>query len=456
MATLIFDAGDFPFSADFAVAPGAVAHEGHEIHAGAVWVGAAGGIAFVVVARVGVGVERRAVAPGAEAPVGFEAAFAARAVSFEPPLLGLDTSFGSAPGARAHGLADGAVATVAIAADVELFAVAFQEFAAAERAPIAVRAGAALLGGAAAGGRLEGAGADAAEGALHLFGVFVALAVVDLERPAEKLDEVGLEVAPEAVATRGRPAVGPLGQDPGEHAVEDKAEGEDVGAEGGLAEGLFGGDVADRAGAGGLKGTLSDAGDAEVGEADPVFGEDDEVFGFDVAVHQALGVCVGGTGEHLVGELERGAGGKASLETFVECAFAKGVGDDEMIVDETRVLHGEDIGVIEPRREADFLAKIGQRGFRDKAGVGHFESHGDPGNGVLRAIDRGEAANGDAALDAVLAETLAHANQGFCCSCATGCGADDVLPMRRTGAGVVVVRDPQYRGRTTVVNRGVR
>ena len=249
-----------------------------------------------------------------------------------------------------------------------------------------------LLAGGGVGGFFPGArGADlvpdAIEGIEHLAGVAVAFGGIDLEGFLEEGDEVGVDLLAEAVEARLGPVEGPGGEVAGEHLVDDEAEGEDIGAEGGFAHGLLGGDVAEGAGAGADPGAVGEFGDAEVGEAKVVVGEEDEVLGFDVAVHDALLVDVRGGLDGLVREVEEGGEGHAPLHAIGEGFQTEGIGDDEVGADVIGIFDADDVGGVELGADADLLAEGFEEGVVGEVGMGDFQGDADAFDGVEGAID---------------------------------------------------------------------
>ena len=98
---------------DLPVAPGAVAHEGHEALPRASRVGAAPGVAVIGARGPRGAVEARPVAPGAVAPFGREAALAALAVVLPIGHIAKGVVPRAAPGAIPHRLRDRSLAGVA-------------------------------------------------------------------------------------------------------------------------------------------------------------------------------------------------------------------------------------------------------------------------------------------------------------------------------------------------------
>lgn len=151
------------------------------------------------------------------------------------------------------------------------------------------------------------------------------------------------------------------------------------------------------------------AGDAKVGEANAIAREHDEVVGLDVAVDDPLAMGVTHRGEHLVGVVERELRREPALQAVVEALFAERRDDDELAIDVVGVLERQDVGVVEPGDESDFLAELFECLGVQQVRVGHFEGNANALDGVARLVHHRETAFGDLALDDVLTKSLASA-----------------------------------------------
>ncbi len=83
--------------------------------------------------------------------------------------------------------------------------------------------------------------------------------------------------------------------------------------------------------------------------------------------------------EHLLREREPRADRHAALHAVLERALAQRIGDGEQPVDELRVLDREDVGVVESRGQAHFLAEVLEHA-RRHVGVRGHGGHRDAGS----------------------------------------------------------------------------
>jgi hypothetical protein len=397
---------DLPGPADLALAPAAVAHEGHQVAAAAGRIRAAARVGAIRVLAVGDLAEARAIAPRTEAPVQLAAPLATRAARRVPRLAPIHAALHPAPRAGQHALGDRAIAAATAVAELEGGAVAAHELALADRLPVAFLAG---LAAPASHARREQAVAlpQALEGRPHLGRVREAPGLAQIRSALEQSDEVRMQVALQLVDdARGRPVVGPLRELSREDLDHDQAEREHVGLERGPAHGLFGRHVAHGPGSGGQHGSGGQARDPEVREPQPVVPEQNEVLGLQVAVDDAVGVGMGHRLEHLADQGQAGLCTHPALHAVAQGLAAQGIRDHEAPIDELGVLDGQDVGVVEARGEPDLLAKDLEHLGVHELSVRHLESHPDALDLVVGPIHLGEAALGQALLDPVLAECL--------------------------------------------------
>ncbi len=266
-----------------------------------------------------------------------------------------------------------------------------------------------------------GFGADAGDGLGHLAGRGEPLGDVLGQGPFEDADAAvrcsgregreGLRVAVDDSVGQRVLVRAVERKRPGQHLVEDDAEGPDVGAGVDvLAAELFGrhvGDGADGPALAGQAGLSRDLGQPEVGHPGDAFLGDEDVGRLDVPVDDAVGVGGGQAVGDLRGEREGlGGGERAALDLGPEAlAVAKGHGDEHApVLALPDLVDGADVGIVEDR---------GRLGLVDEALAGlvvvgqlegqELEGHGAPQLDVVGLVDDAHAAAADLAEDTVLA-----------------------------------------------------
>jgi hypothetical protein len=123
-------------------------------------------------------------------------------------------------------------------------------------------------------------------------------------------------------------------------------------------------------------------------------------------VDDPLVVGVGHGLEHLLGKVDSGGHPDAALHPLGEGALTQGIGHHEATFDELGVLDGQDVGVVQGGGEAHLFAKPLQELRVHEAPMGDLERHPDALHPVEGPVDLGEAALGEALLDAVFPEDL--------------------------------------------------
>ena len=96
------------------------------------------------------------------------------------------------------------------------------------------------------------------------------------------------------------------------------------------------------------------AGDAKIGQSNPILRKQQKIVGLNVAVNNALAVCVRDGRQHLVGVLKGQRGRQPLLQPIVQAHLAERRHDDELPLNVVGVLERQDVRVVEPRYQADF------------------------------------------------------------------------------------------------------
>ena len=389
-----------PRTPHFLAAPRAISHEWHQRTSAALVV-AARRIAFIGVGPTAFFDKSGTIAPRAIIPVVLDPALASRTARGHARLGSPRRVIESAPWTKLHALGYRALAATAVVPRFKFFFEVPLKFPPLKSPPrrtasCAICRPRALLFACVA--------LCFDEGGMHLHRVVIPALGIQLNRLLQYIDDLGSHTSRQPVLARKRPLERPLRQAPGQQAIHDQTERENVRLKFGPSHRLLRRNVVDGSGSGGFQRAQVEFRKAEVGEFQAIVRKQDVVFGFDVAVNDLVGVGMRHRCQCLCREVERACRRNPSFDPIRERFLAELHRDDKLVVDVAGVHHSQNIRVPELGRNLHLVQEL----FVSAAVIRlrDFQCDLDLLDRVVGAIDIGQRASRQSFQYSVLADPL--------------------------------------------------